>query len=87
MCLIRRVCPALSFGNQLTIITLVCMSQPMIRISIGTCIGLVSVKCLFARFVVFNATINNISVISLRSVLLVEETEIPAENHRHVAGH
>jgi hypothetical protein len=30
---------------------------------------------------VFNATFNNISVISWRSVLLVEETEIPRENH------
>jgi hypothetical protein len=27
MCLIRRVYPVLSFGNQLTIITLVCMLQ------------------------------------------------------------
>jgi len=30
------------------------------------------------RFMVFNATFNNISVISCRSVLLVEET---GENH------
>jgi hypothetical protein len=29
------------------------------------------------RFMVFNATINNISVISLLSVLLVEETGVP----------
>ena len=29
---------------------------------------------------VFNATFNNISVISWRSVLLVEETEGPVEN-------
>jgi hypothetical protein len=29
---------------------------------------------------VFNATFNNISVISWRSVLLVEETEVPREN-------
>jgi hypothetical protein len=33
-------------------------------------------------FMVFNATFNNISVISLRSVLLVEGTGIPEENHR-----
>ena len=32
--------------------------------------------------VVFNATFNNISVISWRSVLLVEETRVPEENHR-----
>jgi hypothetical protein len=31
---------------------------------------------------VFNATFNNISVISWRSVLLVEETEVTGENHR-----
>ena len=36
---------------------------------------------------VFNATFNNISVISCQSVLLVEETGIPRENHRHVASH
>jgi len=31
-------------------------------------------------FMVFNATFNNISVISRRSVLLVEETGVPREN-------
>ena len=34
-----------------------------------------------------NATFNNISVISWRSVSLVEETIIPGENHRPVAIH
>jgi len=33
------------------------------------------------RVLVFNATFNNISVISWRSVLLVEETGVPGENH------
>ena len=33
----------------------------------------------------FNATFNNISVISWRSVLLVEETGVPGENHGPVA--
>jgi hypothetical protein len=37
--------------------------------------------------VLFNATFNNISVISWRSVLLVEETRVPGENHRPVASH
>jgi hypothetical protein len=32
------------------------------------------------RVMVFNATFNNISVISWRSVLLVEETGVPGEN-------
>ena len=36
---------------------------------------------------VFNATFNNISAISWRSVLLVEETGGPGENHRPVASH
>jgi hypothetical protein len=35
----------------------------------------------FGWFMVFNATFNNISVISLRSVLLVEETGVPGEKH------
>jgi len=38
-------------------------------------------------FMVFNATFNNISVISWWSVLLVEETGVSAENHRPVASH
>jgi len=36
---------------------------------------------------VFNATFNNISVISWLSILLVEETEVPGENHRPAARH
>jgi hypothetical protein len=36
---------------------------------------------LWFGFMVLNATFNNISVISWRSVLLVEETGGPAENH------
>ena len=37
--------------------------------------------------IVLNATFNNISVISWRSVLLVEETGGPGENNRPVANH
>ena len=36
---------------------------------------------------VFNATFNNISIISWRSVLLVEETGVPGENHQVVVSH
>jgi hypothetical protein len=36
---------------------------------------------------VFNATFNNILDISWRSVLLVEETGVPGENHRPAASH
>ena len=39
------------------------------------------------RVMVFNATFNNISVISWQSALLVEETRVPGENHRPVASH
>jgi hypothetical protein len=35
----------------------------------------------------FNATLNNISVKLWQSVLLVEETGVPRENHRPVASH
>jgi hypothetical protein len=35
---------------------------------------------------VFNATFNNISVISWRSVLLVGDTGVPGENHRPAAS-
>jgi hypothetical protein len=38
-------------------------------------------------FMVFNATFNNISVISWWSVLMVEETGVHEENHRAVASH
>ena len=36
---------------------------------------------------VLNATFNNISVISWWSVLSVEETGVPGENHRSAASH
>jgi len=35
----------------------------------------------------FNATFHNISDILWRSVLLVEETEVPGENHRPAVSH
>ena len=36
--------------------------------------------CKIGWFMVFNATFNNISVISWRSVLFVEETGVPEES-------
>ena len=42
---------------------------------------------MFFRVMVFNATFSNISVISWWSVLLVEETGEPAENHRSAASY
>jgi hypothetical protein len=35
----------------------------------------------------FNLTFNNISVISWRSAILVEETGVPGENHRPIGSH
>jgi hypothetical protein len=37
--------------------------------------------------IALNATFNNISAISWRSVLLVEETGVPRENQRPQASH
>ena len=42
---------------------------------------------MFVCLMVFNATFNTISAISWRSVLLVEETEVPGENHQPAASH
>jgi hypothetical protein len=36
------------------------------------------------RFMVFNTTFNNISVILWRSILLMEKNRVPGENHRPV---
>ena len=44
---------------------------------------LLFLNCLFVYlFIVFNATFNNISVISWQSVLLVKETAVPGENDK-----
>ena len=55
---------------------------------------LVMIRCnisllikLGVKIMVFNVTFNNISVISWRSVLLVEESGVPGENHQPVASH
>ena len=42
---------------------------------------------LLVCLMVFNATFNNISVISWWTVLLVEETGVPTENHQPVTSH
>jgi hypothetical protein len=39
------------------------------------------------RVMVFNVNFSNTSIISWRSVLLMEETGVPGENHRPVASH
>jgi hypothetical protein len=39
-------------------------------------------NCILIWFIVFNTTFSNISDISLRPVLVVEEAGVPGENHR-----
>ena len=52
------------------------------RLSIFTIVNrFITVPHFMVRVMVLNATFNNISVISWRSVLLVEETGVPGENH------
>jgi hypothetical protein len=53
----------------------------------GRCKLLLTCIRLFVCLMVFNATFNNISALSWRSVLLVEETAGPGENHRPAASH
>jgi hypothetical protein len=52
-----------------------------------TCCIFFKNACKKSCLMVFNATFNNISVISWRSVLLVEEMVVPGEKHRPVASH
>ena len=52
------------------------------RLSIFTIVNrFITVPHFMVMVMVFKATFNNISVISWRSVLLVEETGVPGENH------
>ena len=50
--------------------------------NVSGCVQVLQIGCCL-----FNATFNNISVISWRSVLLVEETWVPGENDQPVASH
>jgi hypothetical protein len=56
------------------------MEKQLMKVSI-------SKDLLRGRAMVFNATFNNISVISWWSDLLVEKTGVPGENHRSVTSH
>ena len=72
-----------------------CNSQICLNKLKGTCLRQIPVykeKFNFLHWMnvclmVFNATFNNISVISWRSVLLLEETRGSGENHRPVSNH
>ena len=56
------------------------------NIAISTIVG-TSSHIRLVWIMVFNATFNNISVISWWSVLLVEETGVPGKNYRSVVSH
>jgi hypothetical protein len=58
--------------------------EPKIKTSHLPLSGIIIINDGLVWFMVFEATYNNISVISWRSVLLVEET---GENHRPVTSH
>ena len=47
---------------------------------------IVVLAVVFCMVMVFNATFSNISVISWMSILLVEKTGVPGENHQPVAS-
>ena len=54
---------------------------------IPNCLSCAMIALNIDRVIVFNATFNHISVISWSSVLLVDETGVPGENHRPVGSH
>ena len=57
------------------------------RLSVKEIRTLFKVWLVWFGFMVCNATFNNITVISWRSVLLVEETGVAGENHQPLASH
>ena len=72
------------------------MWQPFLKVKSAGCVGWINLAfehdvkerlMFWLRSDVFDATFNNISVISWRSVLLVEETEGPRENYWPVTNH
>jgi hypothetical protein len=67
--------------HQLAIYQFVIMLTPPCIKYICLCLLVCLFVCLFVCLMVFNATFNNISAILWRSVLLVEETGVPGENH------
>jgi hypothetical protein len=65
---------------------ILCFNRDYIQLTSCFCVETLLFVCLFVCLMVFKATFNNISIISWRLVLLVEETGGPGENHRPVAN-
>jgi hypothetical protein len=72
---------------QFTFLHIIMISKWHVNVLIQRIPYIVVYLIYMARVMVFNATFNNILVISWRSVLLVEKTRVPGENHRSVASH
>ena len=62
-------------------------NQTLIRHIIISFIHIIETGSVRDRVMVLSATFNNISAISWRAVLLVEEAGVSGENHRPVASH
>jgi hypothetical protein len=69
------------FYNRDTQVVCIKYTLPLTRIELT---ALVEVR---VRFIVLNATFNNISAISWRSVLMVAEKGVPRENNGSAASH
>jgi hypothetical protein len=84
-----------SIFNSLCLICIILIQHIFLKCSLSDCIqiklvigdtiritGTCVIIWLIHSFIVFNPTFSNISTISWRPVLVVEETGIPWENHR-----
>ena len=63
------------------------MAIPNKHLLIRVCFSAGSIIMMEFGVMMFNATYNNMSVVSWRSVLLVEEAGISGENYRITASH
>jgi hypothetical protein len=86
--------PTKILQRKCTIFILQSISPSVTRVALcskdNICTCKILSKIQFSRliwFMVFNATFNNISVISWRSVLLMEKTGVHEENHQHSTSH
>jgi hypothetical protein len=89
--ILLKVAPKINEINENYFTTLNC-SFKQLYFQISTCqflilTDMISHIIMMLGVMVFNATFNNISVISWMSVLLLEESGIPGENHKPAASH
>ena len=94
-----KIVPSLSVSSRLELCRLplendikvqpllfLCMVNPFLKIIFWSFQDPRFPECNWFWFLVFNATFSNISAISWRPVLVVEETGVPGENHRPSAS-